>query len=264
MAKREGHEIESLAQFIDEVSTLFYEWNVHSGCIWFRGINSAGYSLSPGTVWRNISVDDENSLVEDFLQTYAALYNPRAEDVWELYALMQHFRVPTRLLDWTKSPLVAAYFALESYQNAECPTIWVIDPYSLNNCTVRKPSVFVPTEKWPSSEGVDLSNLLPFTLRNEWSASMLESPVAIEPPLTNKRIIAQQGCFTVHGSAKRPIEEYFFDGAPDRIRKFIIPNKRNQKDMLENLFLLGMREDFIYQDLDSLAKRILRERCGPL
>src|SRR5215213_10888066 len=51
---------------------------------------------------------------------------PSDDDALEWLALMQHHGAPTRLLDWTRSPYVAAYFALDG-DFGEAPAVWLIN-----------------------------------------------------------------------------------------------------------------------------------------
>src|SRR6202044_3658398 len=52
---------------------------------------------------------------------------PKEDDVLEWLALMQHYGAPTRLLDWTKSAYVAAFFAAESATDSDSFAIWAVD-----------------------------------------------------------------------------------------------------------------------------------------
>lgn len=58
---------------------------------------------------------------------------PQRYDRASWLTLMQHYGLPTRLLDWSESPLVALYFALSSDEDAKADAaVWVLNPMKLN------------------------------------------------------------------------------------------------------------------------------------
>jgi hypothetical protein len=248
--------IGDIAEFIEAVRQIADQWDLGPGHVWYRGVANARYRLVPGVHWRRIT--DENSMVHDFMINSRAMYHDHPTDPWEIYALMRHHGLPTRLLDWTKSPLIALYFALESEEPTTNRIVWVMDPYELNKRTHGLAGLIVPSGDRPIDEDIPVQSFLPKALRPD-DVELPAKPLAIEPPLTNRRILFQQGCFTVHGYEPKPIDSYLSPGADTHIAKITISGKKRRKDLLQVLNLVGLHEDYMFQDLESLSRRLTRE-----
>ena len=123
---------------------------------------------------------------------------PPINDLSSWYALMQHHCVPTRLLDWTESPYVAMYFAVEDKATERRPrereshfAVWAIDlawletkGHELLQSKNNAPSVV----NGSPAEVADYTN----RLLRETEESVI---VRINPPMSNPRMFAQRGIF---------------------------------------------------------------------
>jgi hypothetical protein len=106
----------------------------------FRGCGKATYTLLP-SLYRHPKKKDVAELIElegSILTRFRHRSIPYQERPpggdWELLFLMQHFGVPTRLLDWTENPFIALYFAITSAENSrikgafiEDAAVWILD-----------------------------------------------------------------------------------------------------------------------------------------
>jgi hypothetical protein len=201
--------VDRVSDYVQRVIDISDTMQLPYGNLWFRGIARSDLQLKPGVEWRCIS--DEDSLIEEFRVSLPAYSQKSCNDSWELYSLMQHHGLPTRLLDWTKSPLAALFFALDvdgrSSKEIGSPRVWVMNPYELNKRTANKEAIFVPGGNYGSHPDIQLMQAyLPIALRLS-NVPQPGLPIAIEPPFANSRILAQQGCFTVHGSQSVSINE---------------------------------------------------------
>ena len=55
--------------------------------------------------------------------------------------MMQHYGAPTRLLDWTESPLLALYFALKQNYGYYDAAIWMLNPSALTKKRLKVPTL---------------------------------------------------------------------------------------------------------------------------
>ena len=107
--------IKNLSEYIKLVTSIasVKKDNLSGGTVIFRGIADSKYDLSPGLArLKNTEYDTEKELINDFLTHRPDAFSGLAD--FDILAKMQHYGLPTRLLDFTINPLVALYFACES------------------------------------------------------------------------------------------------------------------------------------------------------
>jgi hypothetical protein len=101
--------------------------------VWFRGQSEFNWKLTPSVARVTGGIDAEFALVKRFKQNALSFLTNRPLSEWDWLFLMQHYGVPTRLLDWTESPLVALYFAVSEIDHlGEDGALWCLLPKELN------------------------------------------------------------------------------------------------------------------------------------
>ncbi|MDI9694981.1 FRG domain-containing protein [Burkholderia cenocepacia] len=216
--------------------------------VWYRGQTRAQWGLTPSLARDGgIHLPKEGAIAKRFMQNATQLLVSPPADEWGWQWLMQHHRVPTRLLDWTESPLVALYFAT-SKNDDEDGAFWCLDPIALNRQANVK---FAYELELPSFNDAALGNYLPSKI--DPRAPM--DPVAAVGPRSSKRMAAQIGAFTVNHAVYKPLELL---GDEKHVWRYVIP-KEDKDSLRKELIYLGFTSLTIFPDLDEVAALIKRE-----
>lgn len=245
--------VESLEGFLRAVEKIPVQWDAVSTTThpWFRGQQVASWDLKPGLYRGSINCKYEREILRDFKLRSPQYLETRPQNDLEWLFVMQHYGMPTRLLDWTESYLYALYFAVVNYQGRGDACVWVLDPWALNEEAIGMASV-------PISEQDELR---PYYLRpdNHGFARVIDAriPVAIRPSRATPRIEAQKGAFTIHGSIKQGLnlQAAKLDALSDRLIKIPIAGAK-RKSILMALHRAGVTATKVFPDLEGLCEEV--------
>jgi hypothetical protein len=236
----------------DLIEALEADNDGYPGFTWYRGHAEASWALVPG-YYRLNNAPSESTLIKRFKQSAAMLISATPKDSFDWLFLMQHYGVPTRLLDWSENPLVALYFAVSSYDEhtGKDAALWSLRPSELN----KNAGISDADEEYfvPSFEDDELSNYSVEILRQN-SRSQLK-PLATIATRNNSRIQAQHGVFTIHHNDKIAIEDV---GDSSQVIKYVIPDQSRDK-MKKQLQVLGFTKFQLFPELASIGDVIKGE-----
>jgi hypothetical protein len=163
---------------------------------------------------------------------------PDPDDDFQWLALMQHHGAPTRLIDFTWSPYVAAFFALE--RTLGDGVVWAMNPARIDSSRAPQPARMDPRPK-----GNFHRYYLSGRHRFIWMG---------EPHTMNRRLIAQSGTFAVPGVLDVPIEEMLNDHDQENIlSKIVLPSTVRETGMRE-LYRMNITYATLFPDLEGLAR----------
>lgn len=234
--------IRSIADMISALATQADGGQI----VWFRGHARAKWSLVPSLARRPQDLAAEAALLKRFIQNAVPHIQPPPQREWEWMFLMQHHRAPTRLLDWSESPLASLYFAASEAAHARSEgAVWCLDPVALNK--EARVTGFKFENEIPAF-GIDpvLDSYLPSRVD---SSPTSMAPVAIVGPRNTARMAAQLGVFTVNHKDNTPIDQI---GAIKHVWRWIIPADAKAR-LRSELKLLGFTQLTLFPDLDRVA-----------
>jgi len=225
--------------------------------LWYRGLDCPSYGLVPkimrdGKDERQV-FDRERRLLTRFRQrslAYWAAGYPQND--WEHLFAMQHYGMPTRLLDWSENLFVAAHFALAKQPNHQhtgpcVPVIWCVNPVEWNRSTP------LLSEYGQAIQVLTTADEELDSYRPETNKRRLRSPLAIFGTHNSNRIVAQRGTFMIWGNEVKTLQAF---SEEQSATLWQINLMGDRDELARSLRLLGFSETMVFPELPSLASEL--------
>lgn len=275
-----SNKVSSLSSFLKELPTLNAKIE---GSLFYRGQSNYNYDLVP-SVLRESSIKKKEDSIYNEIMTECAHEFDDCKLNNEILSKMQHYDVPTRLLDLTTNPLVALFFACKGNSEVD-GAVYILEaddknikqkPYDSDAVSILSA---LPRFNFEDKKNIkDLSNLFQLDNLNKASIADFNSYQIIKrllheikkekpafeniinpkdilsnfifiPRKTNARIIRQSGAFIIFGLNDDSLKK-------QKHTKKIIVDSNSKKNILNQLSCFGISEGTLYPELYKVAEHI--------
>jgi hypothetical protein len=230
--------------------------------LWFRGQPKKDLSLKPrvyrdrfGEKKENERLNIERGLAHDFLILSSSIRRGSESDE-ELYFLQQHYRMPTRLLDWTTNPMAALFFAVAAVGPKGGPEpdgeLFMMDVWEFRLDAGKSPREAYGRKfrgiahAWHPVFKREVHKI------SQWTDDQFPGFILpVRPHNFDVRINLQRSCFTFHVPDQQEI-------TPDinpSLRSFYVPGSKKQ-EIRKELNVLGIDPFRVFGDLEHLTETL--------
>jgi hypothetical protein len=225
----------------------------------FRGLASADHDLSNSLVRLAAGHADINkvelALVRNFRKYAHAQTTHGIDSIWHWLAVGQHHGLPTRMVDWTYSPLVGLHFATEHpSQYGVDGVVWCVNFVEANRLLPKRLKAILEDEH---SETLTIDMLSEFTSLRAFDALATEPfMVFVEPPSLDARILNQFALFSLISSPTAGFDDWVRQH-PEFCRRVLVPAELKW-EVRDKLDQANVSERTLFPDLDGLSRWLER------
>ncbi len=231
----------------------------------YRGVGDDSYSMFPKLnryCGHDLSLED--NLIRSFKKYGYSELSQYGDTFWQVLTIAQHHGLPTRLLDWSYSPLVAAHFATDEIEKYDCDgAVYCLNYSKLVSQIPQRIRDLLAKQHTSLCSLEILDEVIPDF---EAMKQLQEDPYVLffEPASIHNRVINQYALFSVVSDPAVSIEE-IIERYPDDGFKIIIP-KEVKLEIRDKLDYINISERMIYPGLDGICKWITRRYSdlGPI
>ncbi len=220
----------------------------------YRGLSDKDYPLDTvlmrlgGKYWQL-----ESHLVRNFIK-YTGV-DPSAHSIWSWLSIARHHGLPTRLLDWTYSPLVAMHFATSNIDKYNSDgVIWCVDYIEMHKFLPERFKRLLREENADIFTTVMLGKI--YSKLDDLPKMSGKFALFFEPPSMDERIINQFALHSVTSSPELHLEE-ILKIHPELFKRVIIP-KEIKWEIRDKLDQSNIHERVLFPGLDGLSMWLTR------
>jgi hypothetical protein len=242
----------------------------------YRGHSNLTWKLSPSIYRKTEWIKNEHNMFREILlRNYEDFISTKS--TFEKLTIMQHYGLPTRLLDITKNPLVALYFACTNSNDDKYPAeLLVFNPqpkmikYSdsdtisiISNIAKSERDLKITTkiDFNTSIPGLKLLDLIkeekPY-FENKIIPTDLEKTLIVKPINNNERIKRQQGYFFLFGINGNILNSAGINSVYKRgsITPIYLIEEKNKSKIIDELESIGISSDTLFPEIEKGAEFI--------
>jgi hypothetical protein len=225
----------------------------------FRGLAFLDHDLSNSLVRLAGSGADITRLELALLRNFRKYAHDRTmtsvDSIWHWLALAQHHGLPTRLVDWTYSPLVALHFATEDPADYNTDgVVWCVNFVEANTRLPKRLRAILEEEH---SDTFTIEMLREFSTLRAFDA-LARDPfmIFIEPPSLDIRILNQFALFSLMPGATSTVDQWLQSHA-ELSRKVVVPAELKW-EVRDKLDQANINERTLFPGLDGLSRWLAR------
>lgn len=279
MGIREQQKIGSIKTFIERLESLDLD-NPSDSVFYFRGHSDhEGFSLVPSIYREKKWIENEHRMFREIIMKCPNDF-AHVNSAFEKLVRMQHYSLPTRLLDLTANPLAALFFAVNENPDKDAEVLifripkkevkyYDSDTVSILTNIAKRPEDFeIDSIKGKTKAQFNKQKQITY-LHHEIKEEKpyfdpviverdMESVVCVRPKLDNPRIIRQDGAFFVFGiKGKKTVPASVPESYRVTTESYrLIINKSRKGKILGQLATLGINEATMYPEIDTVSKYI--------